>query len=106
MSTTMNEPTKTIWVTREGERIPVRKMTDSHLINAIRYLRRTAEVQQMEATLAIGQYLDDDPPDGAWMAATAAERDLESMDTDEFAAANVPTFEAMLAEAEKRGIKV
>lgn len=31
-----------IWVTRNGERIAMRSMTDSHLANAIRLLERSA----------------------------------------------------------------
>lgn len=100
----METPTKTTWVTKDGERIPVREMSDSHLVNTIQYLRRNAQIQLMESTLAIGQYLSDDPPDGAWLAATAAEHDLNGMDADEFALEAYPTFAAMLKEAEQRGL--
>lgn len=31
----------TIWVTKDGRRIPVRQMTDSHLTNAIRLIIRS-----------------------------------------------------------------
>ena len=35
------EPREGYWVTREGEEIAIRDMTDSHLRNTIRYLERT-----------------------------------------------------------------
>lgn len=103
-ATKVSAPTKTTWVTKDGERIPVREMNDSHLVNTIQYLRRIAQIQLIESTLAIGQYLSDDPPDGAWLAVIAAEHDLNDMNADEFALEAYPTFAAMLKEAEQRGL--
>lgn len=68
-------PTKTIWVTREGERIPVRDMTDSHLHNTITMLRR-------QSPAAV--FVPDSP--------------------DAYIIASCPTFVAMLAEAQQRGL--
>jgi hypothetical protein len=35
-----NKPTKTIWVTKEGERIKVKDMGDRHLVNTVNMLLR------------------------------------------------------------------
>lgn len=39
-----SRPTATVWVTRQGKRVPVTEMSDSYLTNAISYMRRTASV--------------------------------------------------------------
>lgn len=41
--------TKKVWTTREGKKIPISKMPDKHLINAIRMLDRIAEMAQWKA---------------------------------------------------------
>lgn len=35
-----SDPNYSVWVTREGEEIPLTEMTDSHLVNAINYSNR------------------------------------------------------------------
>jgi hypothetical protein len=34
------DPTRSVWVTREGVRVPIVKMSNRHLLNTIRMLRR------------------------------------------------------------------
>lgn len=106
MSTTTNESTKTVWVTREGERIPVRKMADSHLINTIRYLRRIGAEEKAAGESAgysmLGMLQGE-------MAIDSVERDLsylESQTVDDYLHDTRPTFELMLVEAGKRGLEV
>lgn len=99
------QPTATNWVTRDGQRIPVRKMSDSHLLNTIAYLRRVAEARRVSELFSVGGYLASHPPDGAYDAASQAEVELEDMDTDDYLEATCPTFPAMVAEAEKRKLR-
>lgn len=33
-----------VWVTKSGEKIPINKMTDSHLENAITYIEHSDEI--------------------------------------------------------------
>lgn len=33
-----------VWVTKSGEKIPINKMTDSHLENAIMYIENSNEI--------------------------------------------------------------
>ncbi len=98
--------TKTIWVCKDGSRVPVRKMTDGHLCNTVRFLRRRCEGYRLREIASIDHYLRGDPPDGAFDAAMGAAADLADMSDDEFLAATIPTYEAMLAEVERRGLVV
>lgn len=42
----LREKNEIVWTTKKGEKIPINKMTDAHLINAIKMLER--EVDMME----------------------------------------------------------
>lgn len=37
-----------IWTTRDGQKIPISQMTDTHLVNSIKLLERTAEAKWYE----------------------------------------------------------
>jgi len=41
------------WTTRDGQVIPIRDMTDSHLLNAIRFVRRNAGELRMREAYAL-----------------------------------------------------
>ena len=95
-----SQPTKDTWVTRTGERIPVREMTDSHLVNTIRMLRRQSDKYT---------YLEEmgGPPNGEmarddwdWAVGQCA-----FLSRDEFFA-RIPTYPALLNEAARRKLKV
>lgn len=43
-------PTKTVWVTSDGIQVPIRKMTNSHLLNTIRFLRRRGVGEREKGT--------------------------------------------------------
>jgi len=89
-------PTATVWVTREGQRIPVKDMTDVHLVNTIRYLRRQKRNQMMEAALRMAEFSE--PPEGFW------DDWADDSDVDDYLLRSCPTFETMLAEVRKRGL--
>jgi hypothetical protein len=80
-------------------------MNDGHLVNTIKLLRRYAEISMMREAVSLGAYFESNPPDGAYDAALQAEDELCDMDADDYLSDAVPTFDAMLAEAEKRGLK-
>lgn len=100
---TLPQLTKTIWVTKDGQHIPVKQMTDSHLVNTIRMLRRYAEPRKAAHEMALDAYMVD-APDGAADAANGELVQLENMDIDEYIEGEIITFPAMLAEAKRRGL--
>jgi hypothetical protein len=100
------QPTKTVWVTRSGQQIKVRDMTNSHLINTVRYLRRAVHIQLMQEVISLGAYLETNLPDGAYSAALNAENDLLDMDGDDYLEMEIPTWPALLAEAKRRGLQL
>lgn len=89
------QPTKTTWVTSNGQRIAIVDMTDAHLLNTIRYIRRTAPLQFIRSLEAIGM------SDAAEM---ALDTEFEDMEDDDYAALQCPAFSTMLDEANKRGL--
>lgn len=70
------QPDSSTWTTKNGTTVAITDMTDAHLRNTIHYLRRL-----------YGTQLDDEI------------EDLEESDT-------VPAFPVMLAEAERRGLRL
>jgi hypothetical protein len=96
----MRGPTKTIWQTRNGKRIPVRKMSDSHIINTIRMLRRNTEA---------AKWCTPFPSFGGEMAQAEAENEFFSLmetDVDDILTTECITFDALLTEAEHRKLEI
>lgn len=98
------KPTKTIWVAKDGQRVRVKDMGDTHLVNTIRLLRRHATRlidENLSAAYSIEGYLQGE------MAQVAIAQDidiLEESDPEELLADSVPCYETMLDEAERRGL--
>lgn len=88
-------PTKKTWVTRNGVPIPVRKMTDSHLFNTIRFLRRSAFMRIMAEVIRMPEDVPDEVVD-----------ELAAMSDDEYLTRRIPTFRAMMKEAVKRKLQI
>ena len=87
------------WKTADGRIIPISKMTDSHLLNAHRYIRKGElcldEMREAEFHPVFGPR-----GDGAtW----AFEQELEELEM--FVISAGPYKEAMSEEIEKRGLK-
>lgn len=95
-----------IWTTREGQQLYVTEMTDTHLLNAINYLRRAAPEAHRDTVNAgysvVGTLQGE-------MASYYAERDLSILeDTDpiECLIIHMPIYSAMLIEARRRELEV
>jgi hypothetical protein len=92
--------TRQVWVTKEGERIRVRDLTDRHLRNILRFLRPRAlqrwVLESLDPSIARG--------DMAQMAEEEARRELERMGPTQFVAEvmKIPTIYALIREAERR----
>ena len=89
------KPTKTIWVTKDGQPIHVKDMTDSHLVNTIRFLKRSSlnELYSLSCMIQGEQasYMIDN------MIATYEDDEVSSY-------YNSPIYNTMIDEACKRGI--
>lgn len=88
----MDKDFVTVWVTRKQERIAPADMTDSHLRNAIAYIRKNGpRIRKFyfEALTTDARSL----PDPHW---TEDGDDLEFI---------LPVFAIMLAEAKRRGLE-
>lgn len=96
---------KDIWTTADGQKIPIKKLADSHLVNILAFLRRQAEVLRFKAALPLLGYLNSDPPDGAYMAASLEVSALAELEDDEVLSVEVPQWKTLLAEARRRGLE-
>jgi len=85
--------TKKLWTTADGERIKIRDMTDSHLMNAIRYLDRKLDEAKRETPFPVFQ---------GDMAEFCAERDWEHLQETTDPADFWPIYEDLVEEAERR----
>lgn len=91
-----------IWTTKDGQRIRICDMTDEHLLNAIRFFRRKGAAYK-EASVAVG-YRVLSSLQGE-MATFFCEQDiarLEETSLEDFIISQIPQFEKLLAEAERR----
>jgi len=83
------------WTTREGETIPIEKLTDSHLMNCIRLLERLY-------ARTIGLYLIGPGPQGE-MAQDAFDREFDALDEGGPETIN-ESYTDLVEEADARGI--
>jgi hypothetical protein len=91
---TMTDPEH--WVTYDGRRIPVSMMEDSHVVNTVKLLRRTAS----RAKLAEAFSMLAGPRPSGDMASLAFEQGLEElamMSNDQFLYHFCPPFRALMA---------
>ncbi|MEK6884630.1 MAG: hypothetical protein AABY22_33665 [Nanoarchaeota archaeon] len=101
-----SKPTKTIWVTKTGDKIRVKDMENSHLVNVIKYLRKTAQKHfnsELKAAYCVSSMLNGE------MAQLFCEQDIERMediDIDEELSLEIPCYDLMLNEVFKRGLKI
>ena len=90
---------KTNWETRDGEIIPIREMSDQHLVNTIHYLNRRHE-GYLNLVMLQGP-----PMFRGEMAQWAAEQEWLSL-ADSDPRDLWPAYETLLGEANKRGIEI
>ena len=100
------------WTTRDGRNVNVSDMTDSHLINTIRMLRKNAPSLAYRLLRDMDRYAAS-APDGA-ADCVAMESDLlfdrllemyRSVDArDKYLSNSIPQWGDLLREAERRGL--
>ena len=108
VSTSKLEPTRTIWVTKNGQRVPAKEMTDRHLVNTLRMCLRNA---QRDLKILQAKYEYGPPTFQGEMAQYYAERDWLDLiamvpdDAEDWLESDLPTWATMVKEAEKRGLE-
>ena len=93
--------TSETWKMRDGNTIPVASLSDNHLMNIVRYLRRGAGSQRLARALMLDGH---DFREGT-IAAQTVEDEAERlcwMDDDEFLADVCPQWEALWEQIIKR----
>jgi len=97
---------KTVWTTKSGQTMRFRDMEDSHLLNAIRMLRRNYQRQMLHEALVCDNAYPDGEPDGAAMAAQSeANYAFEEADEQQDIEQHLPIFGGLLKELERRKLE-
>jgi hypothetical protein len=86
----------THWVTKDGRRIAVRDMEDTHLVNTVRLLRRHAPAARLVELFLMVTGPARPSGDGATMAFESGIEELASMSVDRFLSEFVPPYRKML----------
>ena len=92
------------WTTKDGRKIPIKEMSDRHLSNTIAFLRRNAGQNILREMTVLNLGL---ATTNGEMAQDGIERELaalESCGDDEYLSEACPQFDALIEEAEKRGL--
>ena len=95
-----------VWTTKDGKKIKIKDLTDSHLVNIVNLLHRTAEkhlLQEITAAYSISATLNGE------MAQLCCDNDIvnmENMDLSEWLSYNVACYDNLIKEVEKRKLKI
>lgn len=92
------------WTTRDGRRVRISEMTDSHLVNTLRFLKRQAVVWQSQYLLDGMSALSMLQGEMAIDSVESDMRRVEMMDDEDFLEAFAPAWLPLCEEAEKRGL--
>lgn len=92
-----------LWKQRNGKKIRIKDMTNSHLMNTIRMLLRSATIEKGNSLMCFPSF------DGDTMASYYAEQEwdtLDEMDDWEFAEMEYPIFKDLTDEALRRKLNI
>ena len=94
-----------VWRTKDGIEVKIREMTDMHLLNTIRLLRRTRGPEKVMLAVSMDSHSFGDDTMAAFYTEQEARR-LYEMDEDEFISETCEQFDELLAEAWRRKLEV
>ena len=94
-----------VWRTKDGIEVKIREMTDMHLLNTIRLLRRTRGPMKDRLAASMDGYSFGHDTMAAFYTEQEAMR-LYEMDEDEFISETCAQFDELLAEAGRRKLEV
>jgi len=83
-----------MWTTKKGEKVRIKDMTDSHLLNTIKLIERNHR-DELNAAYSVASILTGE------MATFCAERDIDCME-DEGPSYTHPLYSDLVDEAERR----
>ena len=99
----MNRTRKpTIWTTRDGEEIPVRELSDSHLTNIVKLLARGAENFKFKLCQEAETFEMFLQGEIASLEASRATDRVHETPAEELLIAHVPQYKNLLKEARRR----
>ncbi len=97
--------TKTIWQTKDGRRIRVKDMTDSHLVNTVNFCIKTGEFHRNKALVDAYGFESMCRGEMAQDAIAQEIRMLEESDIWDLLSIEVPTWDALVTEVYKRDLE-
>lgn len=98
----VKKPSPKIWTTKDGTKIPIKEMTDSHLVNTLKLLHRTAKASVERFVTAGNPFHGEMASDDFDRAQSAALED--PVDAIEHHLRSIPQFEHLETEALKRNL--
>ncbi len=97
---------KTLWVTKDGVRVKIKNMTDSHLINTIKFLERWAAHTLDQARSSVSYMVD---TCNGEMAEYCLEQEVEFLNEanpEDFLHERTHCYAPMLNELSHRGLEI
>lgn len=92
-----------MWTTKEGEKIPVQKMDDQHLINSIKMMERN--FHKRKSVMLEGAYEMEGMLRGE-LALEAIGREIEELEDADEPGDFWPIYYDLVEEANKRGLEI
>ena len=102
MSQKQPKASKNVWVTREGQRVRVQDLSDSHLSNTIQFLRRRVTTFRINYALRADQAIASLNGEQARYSIEDGAAYTLSLQDDDFLAEVIPTWASLLKEADRR----
>ncbi len=98
----MKKQTK-LWTTKDGRKIRICDMEDSHLVNTIKMVAKNGEMNLTIQTLRILHYIEDAPDGAAMCAEIESDRMFSALEEKDYSSF-CPLWDNLINEAEDRDL--